>query len=62
MAKSSKRYRALSEKRSDEPVGLGDAVKKLGEFNTTKFDQTVEIAIRLGIDPKQADQLSLIHI
>ena len=26
-------------------------------FNTTKFDQTVEIAMRLGIDAKQADQL-----
>ena len=29
----------------------------LKSFNTTKFDQTVEIAIRLGIDPKQADQM-----
>ena len=29
----------------------------LKTFNTTKFDQTVEIAMRLGIDPKQADQL-----
>jgi large subunit ribosomal protein L1 len=26
-------------------------------FSTTKFDQTVEIAIRLGVDPKQADQI-----
>ena len=29
----------------------------LKTFNTTKFDQTVEIAMRLGIDPKQADQI-----
>ncbi len=33
------------------------AVALLKEFNTTKFDQTVEIAIRLGVDPKQADQI-----
>lgn len=29
----------------------------LKEFNTTKFDQTVEIHMRLGIDPNQADQI-----
>lgn len=57
MPNNSKRYRALIEKQPKDPVSLSDAVKKLGEFNTTKFDQTVEIAIRLGIDPKQADQL-----
>ncbi len=36
---------------------LAEAVTLLKTFNTTKFDQTVEIAMRLGIDPKQADQL-----
>ncbi len=36
---------------------LADAVEKLKEFDTTKFDQTVEIHMRLGIDPKQADQI-----
>ena len=34
-----------------------EAVTILKTFNTTKFDQTVEIVMRLGIDPKQADQL-----
>lgn len=57
MAKRSKRYRALESKASAEPLPLPDAVGVLSEFSTTKFDQTVEIAIRLGIDPKQADQL-----
>lgn len=38
-------------------VPLEEAVKVLKGFNTTKFDQTVEIAIRLGVDPKQADQI-----
>ena len=57
MAKKSKRYRTLAEKPAKDPVALDEAVKTLGQFNTTKFDQTVEIAIRLGIDPKQADQI-----
>ena len=38
-------------------VPVAEAVAILKTFNTTKFDQTVEIAMRLGIDPKQADQL-----
>jgi large subunit ribosomal protein L1 len=40
-----------------EPLPLDQAVNILKKYNTTKFDQTVDIAIRLGIDPKQADQL-----
>jgi large subunit ribosomal protein L1 len=39
------------------PLPVDEAVAILKGFNTAKFDQTVEIAIRLGIDPKQADQL-----
>ena len=57
MAKQSKRYRALAEKVPAEALNLKDAIVLLKSFNTTKFDQTVEIAMRLGIDPKQADQL-----
>lgn len=51
--------RAMLEKapNSKEPIALAEAVNVLKEFNTTKFDQSVEIAIRLGIDPKQADQI-----
>lgn len=40
-----------------EAVPLDKAVALLKQFNTTKFDQSVEIAMRLGIDAKQADQL-----
>lgn len=58
MAKSSKRMRGLVEKLPGKgPAPLPEAVKLLKTFNNTKFDQTVEIAIRLGIDAKQADQL-----
>ncbi|HVT30580.1 MAG TPA: 50S ribosomal protein L1 [Lacipirellulaceae bacterium] len=58
MAKQSKRYRALAEKRKTvDPLPVPEAVKALKEFDGTKFDQSVEIAIRLGIDNTQADQL-----
>lgn len=57
MAKPSKRYRALTEKVPGEALALKDAIVLLKSFDTTKFNQTVEIAMRLGIDPKQADQL-----
>lgn len=58
MPKQSKRYRALTSKqKSTEPLALTAAVDVLKEFGTTKFDQSVEIHMRLGIDPKQADQI-----
>lgn len=58
MAKQSKRMKALSAKHSsDDPLPVEQAVALLKQFNTTKFDQSVEVAMRLGIDAKQADQL-----
>ena len=60
MAKKSKRYRAIAAKQVTNAVPLAQAVEQLKTFGTvgpTKFDQTVEIHVRLGIDPKQADQL-----
>ena len=58
MARHSKRYRALEGKSElSQPLPLEKAVELIKQFSTTKFDQTVEVAIRLGIDPKQADQI-----
>jgi len=58
MAKQSKRMKALAEKVAGKtPLPVAQAVTLLKSFNTTTFDQSVEIAIRLGVDPKQADQL-----
>lgn len=55
--RQSKRYRALAEKVPGKtPLPLPEAVKLLKSFASTKFDQTVEVAIRTGIDPRQADQ------
>jgi len=42
---------------SEVAVELDKAVEALKGYGTTKFDQTVEIAVRLGIDPRQADQI-----
>ena len=58
MAKRSKRMRALAEKTpAGEPLALAEGVALLKTFDNTKFDQSVEVALRLGIDPKQADQI-----
>ena len=57
MAKRSKRYRALAEKVPAQPQEVSKAVQIIKDFGGTKFDQSVEIHMRLGIDAKQADQL-----
>ncbi len=56
MQKRSKRYTNDAKKAVQEPLSLPQAVKKLKSFATTKFDQSVDIAIHLGIDSKMADQ------
>ena len=56
--KKSKRVRAnLGMNKSKNPVALAEAVALLKKFKPAKFDQSVEIAMRLGIDAKQADQI-----
>jgi len=58
MAKQTKRMKAMVEKVPGKTaLPVEQAVAILKGFNTTKFDQSVEVAIRLGIDPDQADQI-----
>ena len=57
MGKKSKRYRAALEKQPKDPLPLDKAVETLKTYDSTKFDQTVEIHMRLGVDPNQADQI-----
>lgn len=55
--KSGKRYRKDSEKVDPKKrVSLDEALTTLESFGKAKFDETIDIAIRLGIDPKQTDQ------
>jgi large subunit ribosomal protein L1 len=56
VAYHSKRFRALKEKATTEPVPLAEAVPQLKAFGNTKFNQTVEVSTNLGIDPRQSDQ------
>src|SRR3981081_2939153 len=54
----SKRYRAAAEQVDrTKPYNLNDAVATLKKFPPTKFDQTVTVSFRLGVDPKQSDQM-----
>ncbi|RLT05272.1 MAG: 50S ribosomal protein L1 [Planctomycetota bacterium] len=66
MARQSKRMKSLSKKAAGLGVlGLPEAVKALKGLEESMpkaikrigFDQTVEIAVRLGVDPRQADQI-----
>jgi large subunit ribosomal protein L1 len=56
--KRSKSYRASAEKIDRERLyGPLEAVKLAKETSTTKYDATVEVAFRLGVDPRKADQM-----
>lgn len=58
MPKRGKRYLEAAEKvNSDEFYGPDEAVKLIKETVTTKFDPTVEVHFRLGVDPRKADQM-----
>jgi large subunit ribosomal protein L1 len=58
MAIHGKKYRAAAEKVDrGEALGIQDALARVKELAYAKFDETVEIAMRLGVDPKHADQM-----
>jgi len=56
--KRSKAYRAALEKIDrDRLYAPGEAVRLAKQTVTTKYDPTVEVALRLGVDPRKADQM-----
>jgi len=57
MAKHGKKYRAALEKIEDRKYQLDEGVAKVKEIAAAKFDETVELTMWLGVDPRKADQL-----
>ncbi len=56
--KRSKRYRAAAEQVDGKrKYPLSEAIKTLKTLPPTKFDQTVTLSIKLGVDPRQSDQM-----
>jgi large subunit ribosomal protein L1 len=56
--KRSKRYRAAAEKvDAKRKYSLSEAIKTLKDLPPTKFDQTVTVSLKLGVDPRQSDQM-----
>ena len=57
MPKSGKKFLAAKAKVEPRPYGLADAVKLVRDVRYAKFDESVDLAMLLGVDPKHADQM-----
>jgi large subunit ribosomal protein L1 len=57
VAKHGKKYRQAAEKVETRPYALREAIDLAGQVKYVKFDETLEVAMRLGVDPKHADQM-----
>lgn len=58
MAKTGKKYLAAREKVGEaDKFAVSEALGKVVEATYVKFDETVDVAVRLGVDPKHADQM-----
>jgi large subunit ribosomal protein L1 len=56
--KTGKRYRTASAGAPEEKTtSLTEAIERLKTTATAKFDETIEVAMRLGVDPRHAEQL-----
>ena len=57
MAKSGKKFRAADAQIEDRDYSLGEAISLMQKVRFAGFDESVEIAMRLGVNPKHADQM-----
>src|SRR3984957_15153519 len=58
MAQHGKQYRAaLAQVDRETLYGVGEAVDIVKRLSRTSFDETAEVAVRLGVDPRKADQI-----
>jgi len=57
--KLNKKQKSLATKLGDNQklYGVDEAIQALKDLSTTKFDETIEIALNLGVDPRHADQM-----
>jgi large subunit ribosomal protein L1 len=57
MAKLTKRQKTLTQVDRDKYYGVDEAISVVKGNATAKFDETIEIALNLGVDPRHADQM-----
>jgi large subunit ribosomal protein L1 len=57
MAKQGKKYVAAAKQVELRPYSIEEALPLVQKIKYTKFDETVELHMRLGVDPKHADQM-----
>src|SRR3989304_3865552 len=57
MRKTGKKFAAARQQVPERPHTIENAVPLMQKVKFAKFDETVEIAMRLGVDPKHADQM-----
>jgi len=57
MARHGKKFSAARQQVPERPHTIDEAVPLLQRVKFAKFDETVELALRLGVDPKHADQM-----
>ena len=58
MSKPGKRLRAIREKMLEGELSpLAEALSKVKEFASAKFDESIDISVNLGVDPRKSDQV-----
>jgi large subunit ribosomal protein L1 len=57
MAKLTKKAKTLAALDAEKLYGVDEALKTIKELATAKFDETIEVALNLGVDPRHADQM-----
>ena len=57
MAKHGKKFTAAAAQVEDRSYSIEDAIPLVQKVKYAKFDETVELSMRLGVDPKHADQM-----